>query len=342
MKTKLAQSFFLLSADPVSAFKFPARLPCPSKYVMDTSTNQCVLDTSTVFDWTCNADGTLTINNLHVDHFLEDYSSSAGALNGALNIFSKNSSCVGPKKSVSYTNLFLDSVTFAKNEVCASDFKLDTSTGKTIIEYKITADYPVPGSLTPHSLIVGCAFNKKVKATYEPNFDSASVPAAGASAGPYDIRQPNFGGQILETKTFNIDSSGVQSTIANEPVAIGQNTSFSIGLPSYLSGLSAKMRVDKCTATSKTPLSTASRIFYQRRCANPGDNTVPTWDAIKEINIGYKDDASIANGWINTAAELTFKAFTIALTDAKYGVKMDCDVTICHTSDTDPACKYLC
>jgi len=342
MKTKLAQSFFLLSADPVSAFKFPARLSCPSKYVMDTSTNQCVLDTSTVFDWTCNADGTLTINNLHVDHFLEDYSSSAGALNGALNIFSKNSSCVGPKKSVSYTNLFLDSVTFAKNEVCASDFKLDTSTGKTIIEYKITADYPVPGSLTPHSLIVGCAFNKKVKATFEPNFDSASVPAAGASGGIPDSSQTNFGGQILEMNSFKM-TSGVKSTNANEPVAIGQDITFTIKLPDYLKGLSAKMRVNKCTATSKTPplLTAQSKTFYERRCANP-DGSEPGLDYIPMINNRYSDNASATNGWINTKADLTFKAFTIVNTDVKYGVKMDCDITICHTSDTDPACKYLC
>jgi len=268
MKTKLAQSFFLLSADPVSAFKFPARLPCPSKYVMDTSTNQCVLDTSTVFDWTCNADGTLTINNLHVDHFLEDYSSSAGAANGALNIFSQHNDtankCKKATQGVSYTNFHLDSVTFAQSEFCASDVNFDASTGKTIIEYKITADYPVPGSLTAHSIIVGCSFDKKVKATFEPNFDSASVPAAGASGGSPDSSQTNFGAKILEMNSFKM-TSGLKSKTADEPVAIGQDITFTIKLPDYLKGLSVKMRVNKCTATSKTPplLTAQSKTFYE-------------------------------------------------------------------------------
>jgi len=346
MKTKLAQSFFLLSADPVSAFKFPARLPCPSKYVMDTSTNQCVLDTSTVFDWTCNADGTLTINNLHVDHFLEDYSSSAGAANGALNIFSQHNDtankCKKATQGVSYTNFHLDSVTFAQSEFCASDVNFDASTGKTIIEYKITADYPVPGSLTAHSIIVGCSFDKKVKATFEPNFDSASVPAAGASGGSPDSSQTNFGAKILEMNSFKM-TSGLKSKTADEPVAIGQDITFTIKLPDYLKGLSVKMRVNKCTATSKTPplLTAPSKTFYERRCANP-DGSEPGLDYIPMINNRYSDNANATNGWENTEADLTFKAFTIVNTDVKYGVKMDCDITICHTSDTDPACKYLC
>jgi len=185
MKTNFARCFFLLAGEPVLSQKFntvSSPGTCPSKYILNSSTNQCELDPLYKYDWSCNTDGSVTINNLNMDHLFEDLSVSGAAAAGTVTISSSfaNSTCTGPTKSIPYTNFVLDSVTIQQADLCASAFKLDSSTPQNqIIEYSLKAQ-KLSATDIPHTILVGCGFSRNQKAIYDATFNNVAVPAAGA------------------------------------------------------------------------------------------------------------------------------------------------------------------